>query len=76
MADAPFGARLKALLLYMKLGGFRWNSVLTLARQIKLSAGPVAPASPMMIMVPAAMQQAGEGDGEIGETVGREGGPG
>jgi hypothetical protein len=36
LADAPFGARLKALLLHMKFGGFPGSSVLTLARQFQV----------------------------------------
>jgi len=43
LADAPCGARLKALLLYMKLGGFLGSSDLTLARQFNCRPRRVAP---------------------------------
>lgn len=36
LADAPFGARLKALLSHGKIAGFLGSSVLTHTRQFKL----------------------------------------
>jgi len=49
LADAPSGARLKALLLYQNFAGFPGSSVLTLARQFGLFARPFKGASDRVI---------------------------